>query len=71
MSANLEHIQQVMAEADILFTADEVQTAVEQVAAQINQQLCNSNPVVLLFPSCYLKYSNDQMTILLRYSPVF
>ena len=46
MSANLEHIQQVMAEADTLFTAEQVQAAVDQVAEQINQQLCNSNPVV-------------------------
>ncbi len=38
MSANLEHIQQVMAEADILFTAEQVQAAVDQVAEQINQQ---------------------------------
>ncbi|HHX05793.1 MAG TPA: hypoxanthine-guanine phosphoribosyltransferase, partial [Pseudomonas sp.] len=37
MSANLEHIQQVMAEADILFTAEQVQAAVDQVAEQINQ----------------------------------
>lgn len=46
MSANLEHIQQIMAEADTLFTEAEVEAAIDRVAEQINQQLRNSNPVV-------------------------
>lgn len=46
MPTNLEHIQQIMAEADTLFTADEVEVAIDCVAQQINQQLSGSNPLV-------------------------
>ncbi len=59
MSANLEHIQQVMAEADILFTAEQVQAAVEQVAQQINEKLCNSNPVVFCVMNGGLIFSGN------------
>ncbi len=62
MSANLEHIQQVMAEADILFTAEQVQAAVDQVAEQINQQLCNSNPVVFCVMNGGLIFSGNLLT---------
>ena len=48
MPANLEHIQQVMAEADTLFTEQEVEAAIDAIAEQINQQLANSNPVVFV-----------------------
>lgn len=62
MSANLEHIQQVMAEADILFTAEQVQAAVDQVAEQINQQLCSSNPVVFCVMNGGLIFSGNLLT---------
>jgi hypoxanthine phosphoribosyltransferase len=46
MSADLAHIRQVMAEADCLFTEAEVEAAIDRVAAQINAELAERNPVV-------------------------
>jgi hypoxanthine phosphoribosyltransferase len=46
MSADLAHIRQVMAEADCLFTEAEVEAAIDQVAARINAELAERNPVV-------------------------
>ncbi len=46
MTVDLKHIQQIMDEADTLFTAQEVEAAIDRVAEQINQQLSMSNPVV-------------------------
>ncbi|RMH85474.1 hypoxanthine-guanine phosphoribosyltransferase [Pseudomonas sp. AOB-7] len=46
MSADLAHIRQVMAEADCLFTEAEVEAAIDRVAAQINADLAERNPVV-------------------------
>ncbi len=46
MSADLEHIRQIMREADCLYTEAEVEAAIARVGAQINDQLADSNPVV-------------------------
>ena len=46
MSVDLEHIKQVMAEADCLFTAQQVEAAMDTMAESINQQLAESNPIV-------------------------
>ncbi|HHX34007.1 MAG TPA: hypoxanthine-guanine phosphoribosyltransferase [Gammaproteobacteria bacterium] len=62
MSANLEHIQQIMAEADILFSAEEVEAAIERVAQQINQQLLKSNPVVFCVMNGGLIFSGKLLT---------
>ncbi len=46
MSADLAHIRQVMAEADCLYSNDQVETAISQVAKAINGELAERNPVV-------------------------
>lgn len=46
MSVDLDHIRQIKAEADCLFTAAEVDAAMERMAEQINQSLADANPLV-------------------------
>lgn len=46
MPVDLAHIRQVMAEADCLFTDAQVEAAIDQVAAAINVDLAERNPVV-------------------------
>ncbi|MFT0211258.1 hypoxanthine-guanine phosphoribosyltransferase [Pseudomonas sp. F1_0610] len=46
MSTDLQHIRQVMAQADVLYTEAEVEAAIDKVASQINQRLADANPVV-------------------------
>lgn len=46
MSADLAHIRQIMAEADCLYTEAQLEAAIDQVAAKINQDLADANPVV-------------------------
>lgn len=46
MSADLAHIRQVMAEADCLYSNAQIEEAIDQVAAAINGELAESNPVV-------------------------
>lgn len=46
MSADLAHIRQVMAEADCLYSNDQVEAAITQVAKAINGELVERNPVV-------------------------
>jgi len=46
MSADLAHIRQVMAEADCLYSNDQVEAAITQVAKAINGELAERNPVV-------------------------
>ena len=47
MSVSLEHIRQVKAEADCLFTDAEVQAALDQMAAAITAKHQNNNPLVI------------------------
>ena len=46
MPADLAHIRQIMSEADCLYTEAQVEAAIDQVAAAINRELAESNPVV-------------------------
>ena len=46
MSADLEHIRQVMREADCLYTEAEVEAAIARVGAQITADMAEMNPVV-------------------------
>ena len=46
MPATLEHIQQIMAQADILFTEAEVEAAIDRVAQQINEEFCDKKKEV-------------------------
>jgi hypoxanthine phosphoribosyltransferase len=46
MSVDLEHVRQVMAEADCLYTQAQLEAAIERVAAAVNAELAERNPVV-------------------------
>ncbi|MEK1941519.1 MAG: hypoxanthine-guanine phosphoribosyltransferase [Pseudomonas sp.] len=46
MSVDLAHIRQVMAEADCLYSNAEVEVAIDTMAAAINSEMGESNPVV-------------------------
>ena len=46
MSVDLAHIRQVMAEADCLYTEEQVEAAIAKVAEAINAELAERNPVV-------------------------
>jgi len=46
MSVDLVHIRQVMAEADCLYSNAEVEVAIDTMAAAINSEMADSNPVV-------------------------
>ncbi len=43
----MSEIEQVLAEADLLFTPDEVESALDRMAAAITERLAGSDPVVL------------------------
>ena len=45
MSADLEHIRQIMREADCLYTEAEVEAAIARVGVQINAELAESTSV--------------------------
>ena len=46
MSADLANIRQVMAEADCLYNEAQLEEAISRIAAAINSQMAESNPVV-------------------------
>jgi len=46
MSVDLAHIRQIMAEADCLYAEAEVEAAIDAMAATINSELAERNPVV-------------------------
>ncbi|PAU85653.1 hypoxanthine-guanine phosphoribosyltransferase [Pseudomonas sp. WN033] len=46
MSIDLEHVKQVMAEADCLFSQEQVEAAMDSMAVDINRTLSDSNPIV-------------------------
>ncbi len=46
MPVDLEHIRQVMAESDCLYSEAEVEAAIDAVAEKINAELAERNPVV-------------------------
>ena len=46
MSVDLAHVRQIMAEADCLYSDAEVEAAIDAVAAKINAELADRNPVV-------------------------
>ncbi|KRW62503.1 hypoxanthine-guanine phosphoribosyltransferase [Pseudomonas sp. TTU2014-080ASC] len=62
MSAELEHIRQVMAEADCLYTEAQVEAAIDQVAASITEKLADSNPVVFCVMNGGLIFSGKLVT---------
>jgi hypothetical protein len=62
MSADLEHIRQIMREADCLYTEAEVEAAIARVGAHINEQLADSNPVVFCVMNGGLIFAGKLLT---------
>jgi hypoxanthine phosphoribosyltransferase len=46
MSIDLDHIRQVFEEADCLFTQEQIESAIERMAADITEKLSKKNPLV-------------------------
>ena len=46
MSADLDHIRQVFEEADCLFTPEQIESAIERMAAEITEKLARKTPLV-------------------------
>lgn len=46
MSVDLDHIRKIKAEADCLFTAAQIQAAMDRMAVEINAALADANPIV-------------------------
>ncbi|MGI0119016.1 hypoxanthine-guanine phosphoribosyltransferase [Zooshikella sp. RANM57] len=62
MSADLEHIKQVYAEADCLYTEAEVEAAIERMGQAITAELANSNPLVYCIMNGGLVVSGKLLT---------
>ena len=62
MSADLEHIRQVMREADCLHSEAEVEAAIARVGAQITADLADRNPVVFCVMNGGLIFSGKLLT---------
>ena len=62
MSADLAHIRQVMAEADYLYDEATVEAAISRVAAAINADLAERNPVVFCVMNGGLIFSGKLLT---------
>lgn len=46
MSIDLDHIRKIKAEADCLFTAAQIQAAMDRMAGEINAALADANPII-------------------------
>lgn len=62
MSADLNHIREVMAQADCLFTEAQVEAAIDEVAARICADLADRNPVVFCVMNGGLIFSGKLLT---------
>ena len=62
MAVELDHIKQVMAEADCLFTEADVEGALDNMAAEIRARLSDSNPIVYSVMNGGLIISGNQET---------
>ncbi len=62
MSADLEHIRQVMDEADCLYTEAEVEAAIVRVGAKITAEMADSNPVVFCVMNGGLIFAGKLLT---------
>ncbi|BCQ64729.1 hypoxanthine-guanine phosphoribosyltransferase [Pseudomonas sp. Boi14] len=62
MSADLEHIRQIMREADCLYTEAEVEAAIARVGAQITEELAERNPVVFCVMNGGLIFAGKLLT---------
>ena len=62
MSADLEHIRQIMREADCLYTEAEVEAAIARVGAHITAEMAETNPVVFCVMNGGLIFSGKLLT---------
>lgn len=62
LSADLEHIRQIMREADCLYTEAEVEAAIARVGAQITAEMAETNPVVFCVMNGGLIFSGKLLT---------
>ena len=62
MSADLEHIRQVMREADCLYNEAEVEAAIAEVGKQICNDLHDKNPVVFCVMNGGLIFAGKLLT---------
>lgn len=64
MSVELNHIRQVMAEADCLYTAEELDAAIAQMAGAISHDLAEANPLVFCVMNGGLIFSGKLLPLL-------
>jgi len=62
MSADLEHIRQIMHEADCLYTEAQVEAAIAKVGAHITREMADTNPVVFCVMNGGLIFSGKLLT---------
>ena len=62
MSADLEHIRQVMREADCLYNEAEVEAAIAKVGEHISRELHDKNPVVFCVMNGGLIFAGKLLT---------
>ena len=62
MSADLEHIRQIMREADCLYTEAQVEEAIAKVGAHITREMADTNPVVFCVMNGGLIFAGKLLT---------
>ncbi|CAM3549303.1 hypoxanthine-guanine phosphoribosyltransferase [Parendozoicomonas haliclonae] len=62
MSIDLDHIRQVFDEADCLFTREQVDSAIEHMAADISETLAEKNPLVFAVMNGGLVFAGKLLT---------
>jgi len=62
MSADLEHIRQIMREADCLYTEAQVEAAIAKVGAHITREMADTNPVVFCVMNGGLIFAGKLLT---------
>lgn len=62
MSADLDHIRQIMREADCLYTEAQVEEAIAKVGAHITREMADTNPVVFCVMNGGLIFAGKLLT---------
>ena len=62
---DLQQAKDILASADVIYTADEVATAVSRIAAEITEKLGETNPLLLCVMSGGVPFTGHLMTQLL------
>jgi hypoxanthine phosphoribosyltransferase len=64
MNATIQHLQQLRQQADLLYSAEQVQVALHHVAGQINARLADSHPLVLSVMGGAVVFSGQLLPLL-------